>query len=242
MLALVVVLAACKDGVVEPVPETDVVRRDRAAIEALYNATDGPNWDRSENWLTNAPMDQWHGVVTDSAGQVLWLSLPGNGLKGTLPLVIGDLAALQYLGLADNQLTGPIPSQLGAATELAGVFLKNNRLTGAIPDSFLHLEHLRVIDFRGNEGLCVPATEAFVEWAEGISQVDGPDCAEGDRETLAALHEATRGGQWLNSIGWLGDALLSEWFGVETDAIGRVSGLTSATTGSPECCRNRWGN
>ena len=225
MLALVVVLAACKDGVVEPVPETDVVRRDRAAIEALYHATDGPNWERSENWLTNAPMDQWHGVVTDSAGQVMWLSLPGNDLKGTLPLVIGDLAALQYLGLADNQLTGPIPSQLGAATELAGVFLKNNRLTGAIPDSFLELARLRVIDFRGNEGLCVPATEAFAQWAEGISQVDGPDCAEGDRETLAALHEATRGSQWGSSIGWLGDALLSEWFGVETDAVGRVLGL-----------------
>ena len=144
---------------------------------------------------------------------------------------LGDLSELQYLGLADNQLTGPIPSQLGAATELAGVFLKNNRLTGAIPDSFLELARLRVIDFRGNEGLCVPATEAFAEWAEGISQVDGPDCAENDREALGALHEATRGSQWGSSIGWLGDALLSEWFGVETDAIGRVSGLILADNG-----------
>ena len=231
MLALVVVLAACKDGVVEPVPEKDVVRRDRAAIEALYSATDGPNWDRSENWLTDAPLDQWHGVVTDSAGQVMWLSLPGNGLKGTLPLVIGDLAALQYLGLADNQLTGPIPSQLGAATQLAGVFLKNNRLTGAIPDSFLQLERLRVIDFRGNEGLCVPATEAFAQWAEGISQVDGPDCAENDRRTLRLLHAETRGREWVNSDGWLGDALPGEWFGVETDSIGRVSALVLTNNG-----------
>ncbi len=225
MLALVVVLAACKDGVVEPVPETPHVVRDRVALEALYHATDGPNWERSENWLTSAPLEEWHGVVTDSAGLVMWLTLPANGLKGPLPLELGDLSELQYLGLADNQLTGPIPVELSGAAQLAGLFLKNNRLTGAIPDSFLHLEHLRVIDFRGNEGLCVPATEAFVEWTEGISQVDGPDCAEGDRETLAALHEATRGGQWLNSIGWLGDALLSEWFGVETDAVGRVSGL-----------------
>ena len=231
MLALVVVLAACKDGVVEPVPETPRVVRDRVALEALYHATDGPNWERSENWLTSAPLEEWHGVVTDSAGLVMWLTLPANGLKGPLPLELGDLSELQYLGLADNQLTGPIPVALSGAAQLAGLFLKNNRLTGAIPDSFLQLEHLRVIDFRGNEGLCVPANEAFVEWAAGISQVDGPDCAEGDRETLAALHEATRGNQWTSSSGWLGDALLSEWFGVETDAVGRVSGLILADNG-----------
>ena len=225
MLLLAVMLSACRDGVVEPIPDTPYVARDRAALEALYHATDGPNWDRSENWLTSAPLEEWHGVVTDSAGLVMWLTLPANGLKGPLPLELGDLSALQYLGLADNQLSGPTPVELGGAVQLAGLFLSNNRLTGTIPDSFLALAGLQVIDFRGNHGLCVPGTEAFMEWAEGISQVTGPNCSEGDREALSALHEATGGSQWGNSSGWLGDALLSEWFGVETDAIGRVSGL-----------------
>ena len=38
---------------------------DRAALVALYNATDGPNWVINENWLTDAPLGEWYGVDTD---------------------------------------------------------------------------------------------------------------------------------------------------------------------------------
>ena len=30
--------------------------KDEAALVALYNATDGPNWRRNTNWLTVAPL------------------------------------------------------------------------------------------------------------------------------------------------------------------------------------------
>ena len=32
---------------------------DRAALVALYNATNGPNWTYNTNWLTNKPLGQW---------------------------------------------------------------------------------------------------------------------------------------------------------------------------------------
>ena len=35
---------------------------DRAALVALYNATDGPNWTHSTNWLSDAPIGEWHGI------------------------------------------------------------------------------------------------------------------------------------------------------------------------------------
>lgn len=90
MLALGVALAGCRDSVVEPVvPEIEAVERDRAALAALYNATDGENWEEQENWLADGKLDQWQGVVTDSVGRVLWLTLTGNGLKGTLPPELG---------------------------------------------------------------------------------------------------------------------------------------------------------
>ena len=44
---------------------------DRAALVALYNATDGPNWVSNENWLTDAPLGEWYGVDTDASGRVL---------------------------------------------------------------------------------------------------------------------------------------------------------------------------
>ena len=42
---------------------------DRAALEALYDATDGPGWTHGTNWKT-APLGDWHGVTTDASGRV----------------------------------------------------------------------------------------------------------------------------------------------------------------------------
>ena len=35
---------------------------DRAALVALYNATDGPNWSHNTNWLSDLPISKWDGV------------------------------------------------------------------------------------------------------------------------------------------------------------------------------------
>ena len=48
---------------------------DREALVALYNATDGPGWDDDENWLTDAPLDDWRGVEIDDNGRVTELDL-----------------------------------------------------------------------------------------------------------------------------------------------------------------------
>ena len=50
----------------------------------------------------------------------------------------------------------------------------------------------------------------------------------GDREVLEALYRATSGPDWTDGTGWLTDAPLSAWFGVETDADGRVVSLLLA--------------
>ncbi len=232
ILVLSVVFAGCKDSMTGPeIPFLELVARDKAALEALYNATDGEDWLRQENWLTDAPLGDWHGVVTDSTGEVTWLTLPGNGLKGTLPAELGNLRALQYLGLADNQLGGPVHHALGDLTQLTGLFLANNRLTGTIPATFLQLEQLRVLDTGGNPRLCMPETAPFMEWAAEIAQVIGLNCAEGDRRALEELFAETGGSSWLDTSGWLGDTVLDEWFGVDIDSLGRVSALDLGENG-----------
>ena len=55
---------------------------DKEALVALYNATGGENWKNSTNWLSDAPIDEWHGVVTDDSGRVVALSLHWNNLRG----------------------------------------------------------------------------------------------------------------------------------------------------------------
>ena len=62
---------------------------DRAALDALYDATGGPDWTDSTNWKTSAPIGEWFGVTTDAAGRVTWPVLP---LLGQLLLALGLLA------------------------------------------------------------------------------------------------------------------------------------------------------
>ena len=206
---------------------------DRDGLIALYNATDGANWERSDNWLTDAAVDEWYGVVADSLGRVRWLTLSANGLRGPIVPELGNLSALEFLGLAGNDLIGDVPAEIASATKLTGLWINDNVLTGIIPSTFLALSQLRVIDFSGNSGLCMPSTARFVEWTDSVSQVSGLDCSEADAEVLRVLYRETGGSldNWTNASGWLSDAALSEWHGVETDSVGRVSGLDLSENG-----------
>ena len=96
---------------------------DRATLMALYNATDGPNWSNSDNWLTDAPLGQWHGVTVDENGDVIELRLSENQLSGPIPPELGNLTNLQSLYLRDNQLSGSIPTELGNLTNLQWLIL-----------------------------------------------------------------------------------------------------------------------
>ena len=53
---------------------------DRAALVALYNATDGPNWEESENWMSNEPLSEWYGITTNITGRVTEIELGDNNL------------------------------------------------------------------------------------------------------------------------------------------------------------------
>lgn len=191
------------------------------------------DWKRNDNWLSDAPVGEWYGVVTDSLGHVRWLTLWENGLKGPIVPELGNLTALEFLGLGNNGLTGVVPAELASATKLTGLWIDDNLLTGIIPSTFLGLSQLRVIDFSGNEELCMPGTTSFDEWADSVSLVSGPGCSDADAEILRLLYNTTGGSSssWTNSDGWLGDAALSEWHGVETDTIGRVSNLDLSENG-----------
>ena len=122
-------------GLVRPAlpddPEQDPA--DRAALMALYEATDGKNWTDSANWGTDEPFDYWHGVVTDEAGRVAKLDLHINNLSGPMPPELGDVSNLRVLVLEGNDLTGPLPPELGDLSNLERLNLSGNNLTGPLP-------------------------------------------------------------------------------------------------------------
>ena len=149
VLALVVTLASLSMGAGEARGQGSVAT-DRAALVALYNATDGPNWVSNSNWNTDAPLDEWHGVRADSTGRVVELSLLDNNLSGPIPPELGNLANLEFLSLAFNDLSGPIPPELGNLANLETLQLVSNDLSGPIPPELGDLSNLIHLDLVGN--------------------------------------------------------------------------------------------
>ena len=127
------------------------VATDRAALEALYNATDGANWTDNTNWLSNAALSQWHGVTTDVNARVTRLVLNENELDGEIPAELGNLTNLEYLFLEDNTLTGGIPAELGSLTTLLFLYLNGNALDGGIPAELGNLALLLTLNLSDNQ-------------------------------------------------------------------------------------------
>ncbi len=124
--------------------------RDRSALIALYNATDGPNWKNNGRWLTEAELNDWHGVELDRSGRVSKLNLRINGLNGEIPSQIGDLSSLEALILEGNELNGHIPTELGNLAILSELNLGWNQLSGEIPVQLSKLSWLQTLDLSSN--------------------------------------------------------------------------------------------
>ena len=173
-LILVALLAACGGDAVPgedadteaPAPEaTDRVRApapgslatDREILVTLYNALDGPNWEDSGNWLSDAPLGEWSGVQIVN-GRVTYLQIGGSGsgqeLSGEIPLELIGLGALEVLGLSGGfhgvDLRGEIPPELGNLSNLTNLSIKGNGFTGEIPPELSNLSNLRDLSIGGN--------------------------------------------------------------------------------------------
>ncbi|MXW16793.1 MAG: hypothetical protein F4Z83_04455, partial [Gemmatimonadetes bacterium] len=163
-------------GVAQGTAEITVANPDRAALAALYNATDGPNWINNQNWLADAPLGEWYGVATDASGRVVRLDLGGrwdedsrqwirHGLSGPLPTELGNLGRLTSLRLGHNRLNGDIPRELANLTDLATLDLRDNDLSGPIPPELGDLANLEWLsaDFNSLSGPIPPELGSLAE-------------------------------------------------------------------------------
>lgn len=115
---------------------------DRAPLEALYHATNGPGWKSARGWLSNLPLAEWHGITTNDDGRVTHIYLSGNQLKSNqyelgdlaIPRQIGDLTELMQLDLSTNDLKGELPSELRQLKNLKELLVAENDLYGCVEE------------------------------------------------------------------------------------------------------------
>ncbi len=158
-VALATAIALASGAPASAIAQETSVNTDRAALVALYNATDGPNWrdcawngcQKPANWLSNKPIGEWSGVSTDANGRVRSLDLRSNGLRGELPAELGNLSELGYLVLNSNGLSGNIPAELGNLDKLWWLDLRNNGLSGSIPAELGNLSELTTLNIHRNQ-------------------------------------------------------------------------------------------
>ena len=187
--------------------------------------------------------------------------LNDNKLKGSIPSTLGSLTNLNHLDLGNNQLSGKIPEELGNLSDLWQLHLNDNQLIGQIPEQLLSLSGLHLLDLRNNQltgeipsiitqspsiqtlylggntlAGCVPRSMWDLPMND-VPELDLPFCEPlhetqaAEREALVALYQATNGPNWKNNTNWLSDKPLGEWYGVITDAIGRVTKLQLSENG-----------
>ena len=179
---------------------------DAAVLESLYGSTGGASWRSSDGWLQPGPLSDWHGVETDPvSGRVVRLDVSRNGLSGVMPVSFGSLDVLRELRVDGN-----------------------GGLGGRLPLSMTRLA-LRTLRYDGTS-LCAPAAPSFRSWLSSLASYtgNGEECAPlTDRDVLEALYHSAGGPDWDYSWGWLEThEPLDDWHGVETDASGRVTGLS----------------
>lgn len=142
------------------------IAKDKAALIALYNSTNGDSWTNTMNsegaWPVNDPTavvtswnpdtnTGWYGVVLDSEGRVSYLDLRDNNLAGEIPSQIGSLTKLTQALLYNNRLSGSIPAEIGQLKELFFLNLEVNQLSGSIPPQIGSLPKLQSLFLNFNQ-------------------------------------------------------------------------------------------
>jgi hypothetical protein len=116
------------------------------ALMQIYNATDGPNWQKNrfgdDPWDADGPICGSTVVCSDDGPtrgkHVVQLNLKIVGMDGVLPgSAFASLPYLHQIDLSNNSLHGLIPVQIAELPAIKTLILSHNEFVGAIPEDLL---------------------------------------------------------------------------------------------------------
>lgn len=174
---------------------------DSLALVRIYNDTEGTGWFPQDNWLTDAPLEEWFGVYTNECGCVNILDLDGNNdgmesdspegvnMVGEISQQVRDLTQLEFLYLTDNfRHGGELTPAWFDLPSMKHMFIENMDLTEPLSPQLINLDSLSVFDATFNQWTfadLLPAVPAFnsIEAREGIVNIQ-PQDSLGEAQTF----------------------------------------------------------
>ena len=130
--------------------QNGILKKEYDALISFYDATNGDNWSRKDNWKTSLPVTYWYRIFVIGV-HVTSMYLGGNQLSGSIPPVIKDLSKLEKISLGSNQLSGNIPPEIGNLSNLQQLYLSHNQLSGNIPPEIGNLSNLQQLYLSHNQ-------------------------------------------------------------------------------------------
>ena len=124
-----------------------------AALVAIYEATQGPDWTNKTNWLEEIDPCSWFGIRCDQ-GHVTEINLEYNNLNGNLPAELDRLTQLDILNLKRSSMT-ELPEEIGKLVNLTELIISNNKIT-KIPSTIGQLSRLKLLNLSNNRTSTIP--------------------------------------------------------------------------------------
>jgi Leucine-rich repeat (LRR) protein len=124
------------------------------SLEALYNSTDGPQWNWKDpsiygpKWSFD-PADQQDPCADTSLGTGVF---PWQGVTCSLSIsecVVGSCAVIAVT-LNNYSLSGSLPSEFFSNFDLVNISMESNSLTGSLPHTIFDLSSLRTLNLQEN--------------------------------------------------------------------------------------------
>lgn len=153
-------------------PPLDASRNDKVPLTKLFYALKGFSWARNDGWIgqektllrpsigifdTEAALFAGVTISRFGTGKFLQTNISsidftGNGLDGTLPVNIGDMAGLKHVILQQNLIGGGLPANIRMLDNLHSLNLSSNLLSGRLEsDVFENFQKIHVLDLSFNK-------------------------------------------------------------------------------------------
>lgn len=136
---------------------------DSLVLVSLYDSLEGPEWSRTDNWLSG-PVGDWFGITVEN-NRVIKIRLSNNNLQGPIPSRINELDALEELILGNSLMTGPVPD-LSNLQKLNHLFLYTVQLNSEFPQEIRPLNALQRLNL-GISGL----TGEVPDWLSELKEL-----------------------------------------------------------------------